>query len=117
MHGRAAGEGGAGPSTAEPVVKNVVALSRNRELGNFVKEALTGKPQDTVDSVVRKLAQLGTVCIEDIQFLPKEFSTREKLTKWLEERLQLEPVTCMRLSHFLFETAHGPSRPQGPQRS
>lgn len=111
-HGWAADEGCAGSTTAVPVVKNLVAHFDGRELGDLVKEALTGRPQKTVDSDMRRLAKLGVVCVDDIQALAEDQGTPKDLRVWLKEHSKLPYVTCMRLSRFLFESAHGPS-PQG----
>eukprot|EP00177_Eucheuma_denticulatum_P003276 GFKZ01005918.1.p1 GENE.GFKZ01005918.1~~GFKZ01005918.1.p1 ORF type:complete len:430 (+),score=74.08 GFKZ01005918.1:464-1753(+) len=91
------------PPEPLPVLRNVVPEFEDKPLEDLIRAALPGKPQRRIDDVVAKLADLDIDCAEDIQFLAETLKAPAKLTQWLEDKSQLPPVTCMRISAFFFK--------------
>lgn len=90
------------PAEPLPVLQNVAADFEGKPLEELIRAALPGKPQKRIDDVVAKLADLDIDCAEDIQFLAETLKGPTKLTQWLEDKSQLPPLTCMRISGFFF---------------
>lgn len=91
------------PAEPAPVLQNIAADFADKPLEELVRAALPGKPQKKIEDVVAKLADLDIDCAEDIQFLAETLKAPSKLTQWLEDKSQLPPVTCMRISGFFFK--------------
>lgn len=96
------------PSVPEPEAAPVLRDDILREYGekpldDLIRDALPGKPQKRIDDVVAKLAELDIDCADDVHFLASTLKTPTALTDWLEEKSQLPPMSCMRISNFFFQ--------------
>jgi len=93
----AGGAGGSGRRAA-----NLTAKYEGRDLEDFVKDALAGKPQRKIDVIVQRLEDIDVDCVDDMQVVADTMGGADKMTKWLVDNPKIPAITAMRIARMFF---------------
>ncbi|KAJ8900744.1 hypothetical protein NDN08_000045 [Rhodosorus marinus] len=85
-----------------PKVAVIAPKYEGKDMLDFVRDALPGKPQKKLEDVVAKLSEVDIDCVEDVQAVADTTATPEELRKWLEKESALPAVTSMRITKMFF---------------
>eukprot|EP00168_Porphyra_purpurea_P021236 TRINITY_DN936_c0_g1_i14.p1 TRINITY_DN936_c0_g1~~TRINITY_DN936_c0_g1_i14.p1 ORF type:complete len:404 (+),score=167.49 TRINITY_DN936_c0_g1_i14:134-1213(+) len=94
--------GASGGSSGSRRPANLAATYEGRDLEDFVKDALAGKPQRKIDSIVQQLEEIDVDCVDDMQVVADTVGTADKMTKWLVDNPKIPSITAMRVARMFF---------------